>query len=540
MQKQSSLEEQMIEIKNPYSRNRISRKEKIDKKITDFIVPHIKKIHLDENGRAKSKYIPRALELARMNVKGWERDKISTSELPQDIDIDLISLYVAEYIPIEDVDKLNRGLKKLVKNYPYRLQHGQDERVDEFCNDVKKSIHGGRWSNFGFIDLSMEESISDFVKEIQIQGTHLTSSSIILQFVITPSDKFTSEFKKLIETNIKAGYSFDFRFKKLLKFWGGKSLSDDIVKNQKLEDLIIELKWRAMKVISKFFPMYFTDTKLIPPSIEVYKLSQHSCVFKNHENKKRSSFWNSIGMDTFLSDISKDGYWQLFSEGRKPHLIDNSIKITCNSTIRREPMYYSLNFQITHMLEEFAYILLPIMVMREYAMDASEKIAIQQNITFSSIKKQKPKYQKLINIRYDLEKSLQILKRFKNEIGDNYFNKAKIELKKEVELEPANPRTINRSATEMIVDQTKYIIDKTYDYSQHCAKMIDDTTQLLEIKTNNSLRSRSFGLSIITVVLSLAATIFAGFSLYYQLSDENQTKIVNIFSPIIDIWKYFF
>ncbi|PFC51164.1 hypothetical protein CN282_12305 [Bacillus thuringiensis] len=529
----------MIKIKNPYSRNRVSTKEKIDKKITDFIVPYIKKIPLDENWKAKSKYIPTVLESAGISVRGWERDKISTSEIPQDIDIDLVSLYVAEYIPIEDVDKLNRGLKKLVKNFPYRLQYGQDEQIDEFCNDVKKSIHGGRWSNFGFIDFTKEENISDFVKNIHIQGTHLTSSSIILQFVITPSDKFTSEYKKLIEADIKERPSFDFRFKHLLKFWGGKSLSDDIVKNQKLEDLIIELKWRTMKEISKFLPMYFTDSKLIPPSIEVYKLTQNFCVTKNHENMKRSSFWHSIGMEKIFSDISKDGYWQMFRGGREPYLIDNSIKVTCNSIIKRKSMYHSLDFQITHMMEEFATILLPIMVMREYAVDTSEKIAIQQTKTFSSIKK-KPNYQKLINIRYDLEKGLQILKRFKIEIEENYFNKAKSELKKVVELEPANPKIINRNAIETIVDQTKYIIDKTYDYSQHCAKMIDDTAQLLEIKTNNSLRSRTFGLSIITFVLSLAATIFAGFSLFYQLSNNNQDKIISMFSPLIKIWRYFF
>ncbi|MDA2328241.1 hypothetical protein PDN49_27160 [Bacillus cereus] len=530
----------MIEIKNPYSRNRISTKEKIDKKITNFIVPYIKKIPFNENGRVKSKYIPRVLESAGISIRGWEREKISTSEIPQDIDIDLISLYVAEYIPIENVDKLKRGLKKMVKNFPYPLQYGQDEQIDKFCNDVKKSIHGGRWSNFGFIDFTKEENISDFVKHIHIQGTHLTSSSIILQFVITPSEKFTSEYKKLIEADIKVEPSFDFRFKKLLKFWGGKSLAEDIVKNQKLEDLILELKWRTMKEIGKFLPMYFTDSKLIPPSIEIYKLCQNYCIFENYGNMKRSTFWDSIGMDTFFCDISKDGYWQMFREGRKPHLIDNSIKVTCNSIIKRESMYHSLDFQITHMIEEFASILLPIMVMREYAVDISEKIAIQQTITFSSIKKKKPNYQKLINIRYDLEKSLQILKRFKSEIKDDYFNKAKSELKKAVELEPAKPGTINRIAIETIVDQTKYIIDKTYDYSQHCAKMIDDTVQLLEIKTNNFLRSRTFGLAIITFVLSLAATIFAGFSLFYQLSNNNQDKIISMFSPIIKIWQYLF
>jgi len=80
-----------------------------------------------------------------------------------------------------------------------------------------------------------------------------------------------------------------------------------------LEDLMIELKWRVMKEIRKYFPLYFTNNSLIPPSIELYQVSQTSCVFKEPENKKRSSFWHSLGMDTFMSDISKDGYWQLFN-----------------------------------------------------------------------------------------------------------------------------------------------------------------------------------------------------------------------------------
>lgn len=55
------------------------------------------------------------------------------------------------------------------------------------------------------------------------------------------------------------------------------------------------------------------------------------------------------------------------------------------------------------------------------------------------------------------------------------------------------------SAIERGVDYTKYIVDKTFDHSQHFVKLIDDTVQLLEkIKTNNSLRRRFFWLSIIT------------------------------------------
>ncbi|SIT75499.1 hypothetical protein SAMN05428946_1170 [Edaphobacillus lindanitolerans] len=455
--------------------------------------------------------------------------------------MELLSVYVAEYIPIENVDQLNKGLKKLVRKYPLRFQPSRIESIDEFCNAVKKSIHGGRWSNFGYIDLTKEEKISDFVKDIHIQGTHLSSSSIVLQFVLNPSDKFISEYKKLIERDIKEGHSFNLSWKNLFKFWGGSSLSYDIVKNQMVEDLIIELKWRSMKEISKFFPLYFTNNRLIPPSIEVYNLNQSFCNIKDVKNGKRSSFWDSIGMGKIFSDISEDGYWQLFAEGRKPYLIDNSVKITCNSALQHKPYYHSQKRQIIVALKEFADLLLPIMVMREYAIYTSTKIAIQQNETFSSIKKERPKYQKLINIRYELERNLQILKRFKNEIDENYFIEVKSQIKSLIGFKPSFPRFKNGiSTTERLVDNTNYIVNKTYDYSQHFAKMIDDTVQLLEIKTNNSLRSRSFWLSIITVILSIAATIFAGLSLFYQLNNDNQRKIINIFGPITDLFQYFY
>ncbi|MGA3854629.1 hypothetical protein ACPCW1_17260 [Bacillus pumilus] len=531
----------MIDLKNPYSRNRLSLKERFNKRFTDFSIPFIKKISLDEDWKAKSKYIPKVLESARINIRAMERGKSSTTEMPQGVDLDLLSVYVAEYIPIENIDTLNKGLKKLIEDYPSKFQHGQAERIDEFCTQVKKSIRGGRWSNFGSINFTKGEKITEFVEKVHIHGTHLSSSSIILQFVIKPSDTFLSEFKKIIEIDITGEFSFNLSLKRIFKSWGGKSLSDDIIKNQKLEDLIIELKWRTMNEISKYFPLFFTNNVLIPPSIEVYKLNQTSSVFRQNEDEKRSLFWRSLGMDSLFKDISKDGYWQLFYDGSEPYNIDSSLKITCNSLIKRKQTYYSLEFQIVHMLEEFANLILPTMVMKEYTEATSRKLAIQQSNTFSSIQKEKPKYHKLINIRYELERNLQILKRFKNEIGDNYFNRVKAKVNKIAEFEPSYPQyTRNKSTTEMIIDNTKYSIDKTSEHSQNFAKMIDDTVQLLEIKTNNSLRKRSFGLSIITVILSVPATAFAGLSLFYQLSDEKRQKIVNLFSPIVDLWRQFF
>lgn len=529
----------MIDIKNPHSRNRLTLKEKFNKHFTDFIVPYIKWIDLNENWRTKSKYIPKVLKSARINIAGWEREGITTNEMPQDIDIDLVSLFVAEYIPIENVDKLNKGLKKLIKDYPYSFQYRQVEWVDEFCNDVKKSIRAGSWSPFGLIDFSKNKRVSEFVKHIHIQGTHFTSSSIILQFVIIPSEKFTKEYRNLLKRDITGGYSFDIKLKSFFKFWGGRSPSKDIVKNQMLEDLIIELKWRTMREIRKYFPLFFTKNSLIPPSIELYQVHQTSCVFKEPKNNKRNSFWRSIGMDNYMSDISKDGYWQLFMY-RDSYLIDSSLKVTCNSKIKFKSMFDSKKSQITYMVNDFAEILLPIMVMREYALNLSEKIAIQQKQIFSSIKREKPKYSKLIKIRYELERSLHILKRFKNEINDDYFNNVKVKVNNLTGLELSKPRYYKMSATELYIGNANKIINETYEFSQQFAKMIDDTVQLLEIKKNHSSRKWSIWLTIISIVLALIATTFAGLSLFYQLDEDGRNKIIYLFSTLKEMWKNLF
>ncbi|MEC3756028.1 hypothetical protein P9160_01115 [Bacillus halotolerans] len=524
----------MIEIKNPHSRKRLSYKEKFHKKFTDFLEPYIKKIPLEDDWSVKSKYIPKVLKFARQNIEGSNRN-YWTNEKLSDIELDLISLYVAEYIPTENIDSLNKGLKKLINKFPSRHEFGQLERVDEFCNDVKQSIHGGRWSNFGFIDIGKESRLSNFVKRIHVEATHVTSSAVILQFVITPSENFIREFKSLVERNIEGNIMLKPSFKNFFKYWESGGLSNSIIKNQMLEDLILELKWRTMNEITKYFDLYFTSNKIIPPSIEVYKLKQLACDLKQERIAKNNDFWSSVGMDFY--DISKNGYWQFFSEGTSPHFIDCSMKVTCNTEIERETMYHSLEFQIVCLMQEFAKEILIILVMRQYAANTSKKVAIQQNKTFLSLKKVKPKYKRLINVRYELEQNIQILKRFKNEIGDNYFDRVKSTIKKLNHLEPSRPKFRNSLETEMIVDHTSYLVDKTYNHSQHFAKMIDDTSQLLEIKTNNKLRRVTFFLTIATTILSVIATAIAGISLYFQLNNETKEhlqdlgmKIINFFS----------
>src|SRR5699024_7605037 len=92
----------MIKIKNPYSRKRLTYREKFNKKFTDVVVLHIKKLTLQEDCNYKHKCILMFLQLARQSIESWERYIWPTSK-PNDVEIDLLSIYISEYIPIENI-----------------------------------------------------------------------------------------------------------------------------------------------------------------------------------------------------------------------------------------------------------------------------------------------------------------------------------------------------------------------------------------------------------------------------------------------------
>ncbi|MDZ5712793.1 hypothetical protein [Jeotgalibacillus haloalkalitolerans] len=518
----------MIEIKNPYSRKRFSLKEKAQKKFTRLVVPWIRKIPLNDDYNAKRRFVPQSINRLRIDIE-YKGGSLWTNNIPSGVEVNLVSMYVAEYIPIENIDKLNKGLKKIFKNFaPKRFNTNDISRIDDFCRKVKESIHGTRWSRFGFLEIDKEHELSKFVKRISVNGSQISSSSIIIEFIIEPSDNFHKEYKELIEKNVEEETVLTPKFKYFFSSWGSTTPSNIIAKEQMVEDFLLELKWRTLKEISKYFDMYFTINKLIPPSIEVYKINQNSCELKSTKNE----FWESIGMrNNYLHEISKDGYWQLFVNDRDT--IDSSIKFACNNEVPKDDMFHSLDFQLEYRIKELALHLFPIMVMRDFTLSLSKKIAKQQEKTFKSIKKENPNYNKLINIRYELEQNLQILKRFKNEMGNDEFEWIKGKITSNLnEFEPAIKRANHKPFGKVIVDNTIFLVGKTDTLSLNFAKIIDDTVKLLELKTNNSLRTRTFWLTVSTSLLSVLAIVIATL----QLTDDKISRIKEFLESIANFF----
>src|SRR5699024_10963060 len=90
--------------------------------------------------------------------------------------------------------------------------------------------------------------------------------------------------------------------------------------------------------------------------------------------------------------------------------------------------------------------------------------------------------------------------------------------------------------TEIVIENTRHLIETTYDYSQNLSELVDDTIRLLEIKTNNSLRKTTFSLTITTVLLSIVATTISAMSLFFQLKDNAKRYIRDLLNNIKDFF----
>src|SRR5699024_7619383 len=104
----------ILKVKNPYSKRRKTRKEKLNLKITKIITPYIKKISTVIIEKRHTKFIPESLYIAKETIeRSWEREKIWKNKKPEDIQLTLERVYIADYMPIENVDVFNKGLKRL-------------------------------------------------------------------------------------------------------------------------------------------------------------------------------------------------------------------------------------------------------------------------------------------------------------------------------------------------------------------------------------------------------------------------------------------
>ncbi|KZE04136.1 hypothetical protein B4117_4306 [Bacillus mycoides] len=498
-----------MKIKNPYSKGRYTTKKKLQRKVSNLLIPLINRLPKMKED-SDFEILKRGL-----NYKFY-RNK--TVKPPEGIHLDLLSINVSELVPIENVLLLRKGLKKLfAKHKPKRISTFNDpESIDKFCDIASMNLNAGTWYRLGSVEFSKDSALGDSVSFISIYGVHISSSLLMMHFEIVPSSSYQERLQHVIDKEVGAEVIYVPKLRNPLKRYTMGSKTPDTLKSIMIEDLLIELKWRTLDYINTFFPLYFHNNSVIAPSIDTYKIDEVSSSLGIYlEGEKENNFFDAFGISKDRVDfyeISKDGLWRLYFEEDRNKLEKDSLKILCNSFYEPDnTLSNSLESQIKIEAHHKSSDLLPILAIRKYLKHQKTLIATYRNKVYEYTQNKSINYKKLLQLRIELEKNVQILNRIKTEEDhDIIFSK------KNLSGMESYPRYSGQPIwSDYIIESTKYLITDTYDHAKGIIKIIDDTLEILNLKTSYSIQKKSTRLTFISLIVAFLSALLTLISLYF-------------------------
>lgn len=511
-----------MKITNPISRNRFGKKERMQRYLTRKI-SNFKLKEQKGNNFLSSIYW------------GLKSDKLSQEDvsIPDDIQVDLLTITVADIMPVEELEEFKDGMKKLLSLYRPAINFNDSNRVDDFYEKISSSIHGKRWSHLGNIQFDDKTDIGKYIKFVSIKVSQISSSIFVVNYQLRLTTDYIARVNNIISSNFQKETIFKPKIKTILKFWGSATSFPEQVKNRCFEDYILEIKWKFFSHISKYLPTFFHKNRVVSPGVLLYKVKQDYCSLNNNHR-----FWDSVGLPQgrhSLYDMTVDGAWQLHSYRGIDRNLDDSISIVCNSQVKFDfDLGHNIENEIIFRSEDFIRNMITVLAIRRYTIFISKQIATFRISSFRSISKKKIDYKKIIKQRFTVEQNGHMLKRIKNEISLNHSQYLKKELKESFyQWESVNTMLKKRPLVESQVDNTIRLVEDTFNHSESLINTLDNTVQILTLKTNFSLQRRTVLLTIVTIILAVVAIYLT----YYQITQETPieifdnlvTKLTNIF-----------
>lgn len=532
----------MLKITNPISKRRFTFKEKLQRKATLLLVPLINIV--PTSSRVKNKRNNLLKFYQNHSEESIYKKKYINSK-PDNVEVELVSINIGELLPVEEIKAFKSGMFHIYRDFERDFSRPSNDydNVMRFCEEMEGNLHSRSWSNLGGVKVPEGNKLHKYVKNIKFSASKISTSSIVLVFNLTPSDTFLNSLDELMNKEIKEETIFTTPLKKIFKSAQAINYTKSQVKQRMMEDYLIEMKWHALSEINKYFKLYFFNTDIMPPNIEIYKTNQIYNDLSRKGGVKVNEFWESIGMEKngINTEISNSGLFLLHSESNSYKSLDNKIKIVGNSNQKIPSGYTDYNSFFNYSFQELSLEALNVSVINTYAQYVSNQLASYQRMIYLVTKKRKLKYKKIIKIRHTLHQNIQILKRFKNEISNEDFERQKKDLKayfEGFEIATSHPSGLKDfSWANKITYSTPFLINETHKHSENLKELLDDTVQLVEIGTNRSLRNWSFGLSMLTVFLTIMTTIIATTSIvltFLQLEEDAQNSIISFLASIIE------
>lgn len=508
----------------------LKHKEKVEDYMYFYARNRAKLLSLLPGG--KSKYWKKNYKLVFKDNYVWDRDDNS---LPQSKSFELYSVVVADLIRREDIKKLQKGIRYLLKKRrSNRFIATHHEGLDEICKKVNQMDSTLlSWYNivdcgfFEFKNHSLEESIDYF----SVRICNINSGYLSLEFNINLSQKKKEELNSLIACNYRdeRGYVFQTMTGKsersgTYKNYTVAHYNNDFLKADKIYEFISKIEWNFLQELRFYFPFVLHTKGIMPPRIETY-----STDIDYHDNNR--SFWNSVGIEDYQGQFIDERHKMFFDNymsGRYGDIIinnriiyifkDDDIEIGQILSVKDKVYFHLKDYANDYFRFEFLDIL-----SRE-----AGKTLIAYKHRLDKIKLKRNHLKELLKLKYNLSLEIDDYERY---IRDDIWEKAK---KKISELYKYSDQVAEKSSKSFFVSYSNFC-DRAVSNSKKINSDIDIVLREFEEKKHILQNLSDYKNSARSMRVNVVMMIIAAITLFFVIFPDIASEVADL---IMEIWSF--
>lgn len=172
-------------------------------------------------------------------------------------------IHILSVIPKNEINDFYYSYCDLVKKNPSKNIFSRitlDERTKKSILNYNAEINLGGWSNLGYITPNSKE-LENIVDFIHIFLFNLSDDYVGLVFTVTLNEEFNKKLNKFMTSDIKPEANYYSYYVGNKKYITKSGLSKNIIRKEKLDDYLLEIKMRCFDFLNLYFNLFPLNNK---------------------------------------------------------------------------------------------------------------------------------------------------------------------------------------------------------------------------------------------------------------------------------------
>lgn len=420
-------------------------------------------------------------------------------------------IHILSVIPKNEIENFYYSFCNFVKKNPSKSVFSKiilDERQKKSILDYNNSINLGGWSNLGYITPKSKE-LENIVDYFHLFIFNLSDEYIVLDFTAILNEDFNHKLNKFMISEIKTEPNYCKYYVGNKKFISKTGLNKNIVRKEKLDDILLEIKMRCYDFLNSYFDLFPLNNKA-PITFDEYATnyefnSENDYLLRCYDFYIFKDEQVSKDMDIIINHHDKE-FSQTFEKVN--FIYECSYKSDYNRSARflfNLPLKNKDNF-----FDESSFMqLYKVIFMFYYNIELENHVSRKRKILDTALKNRKTRiYDKYININQEINTYTSILNNIdiENNFEEYENNKIKSSLKYQKE---------------------RY--NKILKENQRLDTDFSNLLMAVSSKSSLKLSKISIWIAIISLIVTMIFSIFS----YVDVNNEKNKSKINIVLPII-------